>query len=97
MPSSQFLRNKKQVYVTLKLIDGTEELTSVVVYEDQTSAAIRKMFMLKCDITDARLILKLRNNRGSVVPFTYQVGWNLVLPDSLATSCLQILSATRCP
>ena len=72
MPSNQFLRNKKQVYVKLKLINGSEELTSVVIYEDQSSDEIRKIFMLKCDITDFRLILKLRNKRGSVVPFSYQ-------------------------
>ena len=72
MPSNQFLRSKKQVYVKLKLINGSEELTSVVIYEDQSSEEIRKIFMLKCDITDSRLILKLRNKRGSVVPFSYQ-------------------------
>jgi len=72
MPSNQFLRNKKQVFVKLKLINGSEELTSVVIYEDQSSEDIRKIFMLKCDITDFRLILKLRNKRGSVVPLSYQ-------------------------
>ena len=60
------------MYVKLKLINGSEELTSIVIYEDQSSEEIRKIFMLKCDITDFRLILKLRNKRGSVVPFSYQ-------------------------
>ena len=72
MPSSQFLRNKKQIYVKLKLINGSEELTSVVIYEDQSSEEIKKMFMLKCDIVDERLVLKLRNKNGSIVPFSYQ-------------------------
>ena len=72
MPSNQFLRNKKQVFVLLKLISGNQELTSVVVYENQNSKEIRNMFMRKCEINDPALILKLRNQRGSIVPFSYQ-------------------------
>ena len=72
MPSSIFLRNKKQIFVKLKLINGSEELTSVVIYEDQTPDEIRKMFMLKCDISDNRLILKMRNKNGSIVPLSFQ-------------------------
>ena len=56
----------------LKLINGSEELTSVVIYEDQTPDEIRKMFMLKCDISDNRLILKMRNKNGSIVPLSFQ-------------------------
>ena len=72
MPSNQHTRNKKQVYINLKLIDGNEELTSMIVYENQTSEEIKQLLTRKCDIMDDSLILKLRNYRGSVIPFSYQ-------------------------
>ena len=56
----------------MKLIDGNEELTSLIVYENQSSEEIKRLLMRKCDIMDGTLILKLRNYRGSVIPFSYQ-------------------------
>lgn len=72
MAPALLMRNKKQVFVKLKLITGDEELTSIIIDAEQTPEEIKHLLKLKCDLTDDSLILKLRNDRGSVVPIAYR-------------------------
>ena len=69
--SSELLRNKKQVYIKLKLINGNEELTSIVISENQSCVEIKELFKLKCDVSEEFVVLKLRNQKGSIIPFSY--------------------------